>query len=716
MSIQRILFSRSYYWKYLALAWLLCLAIWWTSYRGLDTSYIPSASKQSLTKKELMTVFSMYHQRHPSMSHITTRSSAYDEVLSSISMFDFLKKYSFDQRCSIYFNHLSKSDPDWLIHPNEVVSYDKTAFQSFKTYQESRQKDHKKLVEEAEKFGRPAPEPLSDTQIRHDYQKLWKEVDASEQRLHDFLAHVRIFDKCYVQSQNKAIYRNDTSYVKRQQYFLSKNVDYLADPDEVVDGSIYRDKTSCSQIESKVFPWLTMEYPEFTRHNGEKAYFPGNNYRVHENKGCFLNEFKNRLNGKGIVMTFNDDHVDDAIRLIKVLRFLGNRYPIQIVYHSKLNDLSKAHIVKAARIKYDNYPTQDLWFVDASPAIEPQFIGKFNGFANKIMATLFNSFEEMVFLDADTVLLQHPDFLFKLKKYINSGTMFYKDRSTFNFRERENSVLFHKLMPSLDDGFVFNINQIKNKTLDNEFFLGFENYMESGLVVINKKKHFIQPFMMSVLNFYQPITARLYGDKELFWLSLVLAGDENYEFDDNFAAAIGEMTPETERHKDINQIKSFKSKELCSSHPSHISDTDNQTLVWFNSGFRFCGNVDKGVKFQEEFNSNRRFTKYKTVQEFETFFRSKLKILHAIIPPFDRNREKAKNLEHEPEAAWHMMNYCKNYLWCAYSSLGGYFEEDGETKSNLIEGTVIKFSDEQIKHIDEVGDVWMMETELYSSG
>lgn len=650
------------------------------------------------------------------MSHITTRSSAYDEVLSSISMYDFLKQYLFDQRCLIYFNHLLKSDPDWLIHPNEVVSYDKTAFQLFEKYKETRQKDHRKLVEEAEKAGRPAPEPLSDTQIRHDYQNLWKEVEGSEQRLHDFLAHVRIFDKCYVQSQNKAIYRNDTSYVRRQQYFLSKNVEYLADPDEVVGGSIYRDKVLCSQIESKVFPWLTMEYPEFTRYNGEKAYFPGNNYRVHENKGCFLNEFKNRLNGKGIVMTFNDDHVDDAIRLIKVLRFLGNRYPIQIVYHSKLNELSKAHIVKAARIKYENYPTQDLWFVDASRAIEPQFIGKFNGFANKIMATLFNSFEEMVFLDADTVLLQHPDFLFKLKKYINSGTMFYKDRSTFNFRERENSVLFHKLMPSLDDGFVFNINQIKNKTLDNEFFLGFENYMESGLVVINKKKHFIQPFMMSVLNFYQPITARLYGDKELFWLSLVLAGDENYEFDDNFAAAIGEMTPETERHKDINQIKSFKSKELCSSHPSHISDTDNQTLVWFNSGFRFCGNVDKGVKFQEEFNNNRRFTKYKTVKEFETFFRSKLKILHAIIPPFDRNREKAKNLEHEPEAAWHMMNYCKNYLWCAYSSLGGYFEQDGETKSNLIEGTVIKFSDEQIKHIDEVGDVWMMETELYSSG
>lgn len=659
-----------------------------------------------------MSVFSMYHQRPLSMSHVTTKSSAYNEVLGSVSMYDFLKKYLFDERCLIYFNHLQRSNPDWLINPNEAVAYEKTAFQLYKDFRDSREREHKKKVDEAEKAGTPPPEPLSENDIRLEYQALWKIVDESEQKLHDFLAHVRIFDKCYVQSQDRAIRRNDTSYVKRQQYFLKNNVAYLPEPDEVVDGSVYRNKMLCSQIETKVFPWLTMEYPEFTRYNGDKAYFPGSNYRVHENKGCFLNEFKSRLNGKGIVMTFNDDQVDDAIRLIKVLRFLGNKYPIQVVYHSKLNDLSKQHIVKAARIKFHQYPTQDLWFVDASRSIEPQFINKFNGFANKIMATLFNSFEEMIFLDADTVLLQSPDYLLKLQKYIDSGTMFYKDRSTFNFRERENSVLFHKLMPSLADGFVFNINQIKNKTLNNEFFLGFENYMESGLVVINKKKHFIQPFMMSVLNFYHPITARLYGDKELFWLSLVLAGDENYEFDDNFAAAIGELTPETERHKDISQIKSFRSKELCSSHPSHISDTDNQTLVWFNSGFRFCGNVDKGVNFKEEFDRKKRFTKYKTLEAFETFFRSKLLITHAIIPPFDRNRKKAKNVEHEPEAAWQMTNYCKNYLWCAYSSLGGYFEEDGETKSNVMEGRLIEFSEEQIKSIQAVGDIWMMETEL----
>lgn len=59
-----------------------------------------------------------------------------------------------------------------------------------------------------------------------------------------------------------------------------------------------------------------------------------------------------------------------------------------------------------------------------------------------------------------------------------------------------------------------------------------------------------------------------------------------------------------------------------------------------------------------------------------------------------------------------MMNYCKNYLWCAYSSLGGYYKEDGETKSNVIEGRIIKFTDKQIEEIDKIGDIWMMDTGL----
>lgn len=215
-------------------------------------------------------------------------------------MYDFLKKHLFDDRCLIYFNHLEKSNPDWLINPHEQISYDKTAFQLFESFKKSKMDEHNKDVKAAESDGRDPPDPPTESDMRIQYNKLWKEVESSEQILHDFLAHVRIFDKCYIQSQDATILRNDTAYVKRQRYFLKHNVDYLADPDEVVDGSVYRNKLLCSQVETKVFPWLTMQYPTFTRANGEKSYFPGNDYRIHESRGCFLNEFKKDLMVKAL--------------------------------------------------------------------------------------------------------------------------------------------------------------------------------------------------------------------------------------------------------------------------------------------------------------------------------------------------------------------------------------------------------------------------------
>lgn len=711
MRLRRIFTSRSAYYRLLAIAGVFTIILYWFLENRHAVLYGPLQSKTPLNHEELNQVFTLYHSRHPRLQKHKTRSSVYDEVFDSISKYDFLKSSSFEDRCLVYFNHLSKSNPEWTINPDEQVKYDGEAFDSFEKYKKNKYNDYKHKLAEAEELNEELPE-WNEEKINKDYAELWKQVHEQEQKLHDYLAHVRIFDKCYIQSQDATIRKKDTSYVKKQRFFLRNMVSYTPDPNEVQDGLIHKLKMSCAEIEAKVFPWLTFEYPMFTRYSGETAYFPGSDYRVHENKGCFLNEFKERLNGKGLVLTINDGMVDDTIRLIRILRFLGNRYPIEIIYHSRLTELSRQHLVRAARIKYENYPTQDLWFVDVSRSIEPAVIGKFSSFANKIIATLFNSFEEMILIDADTVLMQPPEYFFKLKKYIDSGTMFYKDRTAYNTREEDHMFMFEKLMPSLEDSMVFNVNQIGNHTLNHVFFHGFEHLMESGLVVINRKKHFIQPYLMAILNFYHPITSRLYGDKELFWLALVIAGDENYQFNDNFAAAIGQLTPETERHKEVGQIKSFLSQELCSSHPSHISDIDNQTLVWFNSGFRFCGNSKRGMDFEHEFEMQNRFTKLKTVEEFRTFFSSQMKITHAVIPPFDMNRKMAVNIEHEPEAAWTMTSYCKNYLWCAYSTVGGYYEENGETKSNLIKGKVVEFTPEQIKSFDAIGDVWMKDTQL----
>lgn len=690
-------------WRLLVVPWLLCLAIWYVSFQPqFSFSRVP---KLQLSRSQLLHVFHNFYHRHAELDAVETHSEAFDEIFSLVLLYEFLKLNSLQDRCNVYFNHLEKSNPDWTVDPNEKLEYKKEAFRKFEDYRKLVLEDYERKLKEAELADKDIPSAPLTAQIRADYDRFWELVHSGEQRMHNFLAHARVFNKCFLLQKSRE-YENDTLAVRTQRQFLKLRVAYQMDDLEQSSREVLRNPRRCADVEGKVFPWLTMEYPKYVRHDRKALFFPRN---IHRGQGtCFLADFKQRLNGRGIVMTISDSFVEEAVRNIRVLRHFRNTYPIEIIYHSNLSPDSQRKLTQAAREKFADYPAQELWFVDITRAIEPKFILRFSGFANKISATLFNSFEEMILIDADLVLLQPPSYFFSLDKYTRLGTMFYKDRAAFQFRPKQEIRIFQKLSPSLYDSIVFNIPQLTNKTLTNEFFNGFQHYMESGLVVINRRRHFLQPLIMAMMNFYNPIVSAVYGDKELFWLAMILAGDEEYEFNDNFAAASGELTPETERHKDIKQAKTFASKEICLNHPSHIADTDNHTLVWLNSGFRFCGNTKKNMDFQAEFDRKKRFTHLKLVEEFRAFFELQMKITHSIIPPHDINRQAAKNNEHEPDAGWVMTLYCKGYCWCAYSLLGGYYtDSNGETKSNKLEGRVVEFTPAEVAHFDAVGKVWM---------
>ncbi|GEQ71543.1 hypothetical protein JCM33374_g5228 [Metschnikowia sp. JCM 33374] len=660
-----------------------------------------------LDNSKLVKFFAHHHSRHPTLEKIDTRSSIYNEIFDEINMYDLLSKNSFQDRCMIYFNHLSMSNPDWMVNPDQGIVFNRDAYLSLEKYREQALEDIEKKIKEAKEKNEQYSPP-TDEEIRLKFEDLRETVLNDEQTLHDYLAHVRVFDKCFMGSPSVGTTDSDKTFVKKQRNFLRKSVVYLKSAADDVSGKVFKNRLDCDDVESKIFPWFTNEYPVFTRWDGKTSFFPGRSGRLPHRKSCFLSEYKSRLNGKGIVMTIKDDHVNDATRFLRLLRYLGNTYPIQIIYHCNLSEKSRNNLVRAARDEFRGYPEQDLWFVDAERALDSKYRDKFGGFANKIMATMFNSFAEMILCDADSVLLENPSYFFELKKYINTGTLFYKDRASGQYRGEDDIVFFKKLLPSVEDSVIFNIPQATNFTLRNEFFEGFSHYMESGVVVVDRRRHFIQPMMMSILTFYHPVVARIYGDKELFWLALSLAGDENYAFNSHFAAAIGEFTPEQERHKDIKSIKTFRSKEICSNHPAHISDADNSTLVWFNSGFRHCGNsFRKEMKWKDEFKKKTRYTRIKTLEEFKTFFKAPLKITHAVIPPFPKENVLLANVEHEPDKPWAMGRYCDNYLWCAYSSIGGYYVEDDVTKDNSMVGQVLTFTPEQTKKFEAAGDVWI---------
>ena len=57
---------------------------------------------------------------------------------------------------------------------------------------------------------------------------------------------------------------------------------------------------------------------------------------------------------------------------------------------------------------------------------------------------------------------------------------------------------------------------------------------------------------------------------------MAINGKQNYYFDENYAAAVGVMTPDIERTKPDKTL--HESKELCSPHPGHISHDDNSLV------------------------------------------------------------------------------------------------------------------------------------------
>ena len=203
------------------------------------------------------------------------------------------------------------------------------------------------------------------------------------------------------------------------------------------------------------------------------------------------------------------------------------------------------------------------------------------------------------------------------------------------------------------------------------------------------------------LNFYEPVTKRSHGDKELFWLAMAISGEENYVFDENYAAAIGVTTPASDRPK-VDGHTPRESVELCSPHPGHVSSEDN-ALVWINSGFLYCSKSPQ-LDFEKEAEHKDRLKWLHTAEEFKAFYTSPLRIQSAIIPPMDLHNW-AINNDDEPSRGWFMdSRYCSGYMWCAYLSIGGT-TKTGENNKRV--GRVIDFSVREQEMFQYYGDIWV---------
>lgn len=282
-----------------------------------------------------------------------------------------------------------------------------------------------------------------------------------------------------------------------------------------------------------LFPWTA---PYFSDHMSLHAHF--------------------KKGGRGIVLTAGDDQAPYLLTTIYSFRQLGCTLPIEVMY---LGDQDLGEDYRAELEALPGVVTRDIAQMTNDEG------WKLAGWAAKPFAMLLSSFREVIFIDADSLFFKNPEILFDDPGYKETGALFFKDRLIMpENKKRWLQQVLPKPIPKL--------------AKQSRFWTGESGHMqESGVVVVDKWKHFIS--MLLVTRFNGPdrdgnkdkgkvgVYDMVYGDKETFWIGFLLAGDEKYHFHAGDAGIMGELeTKESRAKKKEEKEKNRKRDEPAQEH------------------------------------------------------------------------------------------------------------------------------------------------------
>ncbi|VEU24255.1 DEKNAAC105317 [Brettanomyces naardenensis] len=420
----------------------------------------------------------------------------------------------------------------------------------------------------------------------------------------------------------------------------------------------------CNSAFQKLFPWISGKYPKFTRFNEdleEVEIFPF----ADRNQRCFIKNLQVGSKGRGIVISADDSMVPELSSLLTVLRLLSNGSstdPIQIFYTGDtLPKMAMKKLVEVATepmkpVDNDVFPKipapLQLTFVDVTESIESDYRGYFEHYNMKLLAYLFNSFEEMMLMDTDTVPLMSINEIFKLPQYQETSTLFYRDREVDIMMSDEASVTFGGLLNGANESSYLDLKKSSNKLSERLLKRKFKFLMESGLVLINRKERFDGVMASTMMVFFKPFQDNVHGEKEYFWLGQEVMGHE-YRFNENYAVAVGELSFRASKGKE---------KQICSIHPAHVKD-DRSSVVWMNSGFLVCKKSDA---YSNDDDHDLRSTIWDKRRQYE----SPIIIRNAVVP---------RGVD-----GWKVSPNCMGFMWCAISAEVLNFKEADRKKWELL--------------------------------
>jgi len=202
------------------------------------------------------------------------------------------------------------------------------------------------------------------------------------------------------------------------------------------------------------------------------------------------------------------------------------------------------------------------------------------------MAALLSSFRQVILIDADVLFFTDPTTLFSDSEYSRTGALFFRDR-LLSPTSTQKKVIEDSLPEPLSPN-----------VLANRWYLGTSFHVqESGVVVIDKWRHFVALLLTTRLNGpdrngdeatgKKGVYQMMHGDKETFWLSWEMAGDQDYAFHDGQAGVVGALASKSTivtvaagGQAEKYDEKAIGKEEMCGKQLLHT--TRDGRPLWFN--------------------------------------------------------------------------------------------------------------------------------------
>ncbi|XDT18729.1 Mannosyltransferase putative [Nakaseomyces glabratus] len=414
--------------------------------------------------------------------------------------------------------------------------------------------------------------------------------------------------------------------------------------------------------------------------SGEVVSKPKTKLTPQEYNANIIGNWRKLSRGKGIVLTVSQSDVPLLRQQFRVWKELGNKLPIQVVHKGTEINAELEQKIKEYAIEME----QDVYVVDLSPVIDPDFAeNSIQNFHNKWYAAIFNTFEELILIDADAIPYVPAEDFLKSKSYKKTGLRLWRDRDITHERTlhfcvemapyfeptlEEHNLIGTTLSYRLTDSGLKDAKDSEGRALYEFFQKMYLHHVDSGLVVIDKKDKIHSLIMSEILHSHTRFGRCTYGDKELFMLGAYMVG-ESYTLEAQSAAIIGTVGYE----------KEFSRHYICATQMGH-SDEDNR-LLWSNGGLRTC----KFDCAEEDFNKDEEYYKkrYQNLDNLKAVYSSRLNIDGFIIPDTTVNK-------------WLQLSECRQYMYCAHV-------DDNREKDK---GTLVRLTDEEKQKVNRISEFW----------